>query len=160
MANVTRYPQPMVTPLSEAVDRLFRDAFTWPRLSGDHVQNYAGALNSNLYETGDSYIMQVFLPAAKASDLQITAHQNVLTLQGSAGVPAPEGARGIWVGLSGGEFRQQVTLPGEVDADKATAAYDDGVLTITLPKSERSRVKTIKIGASSNGRPALEGAAK
>jgi len=69
-------------------------------------------------ETEDGYIMQVVLPGANVDEVRITAHQNVLTLQGKTGVQAPEGARGVWVGLGGGEFREQVTLPGEVDADK------------------------------------------
>ena len=147
--SIARYrPALGVTPLSEAMDQLFRDAFTWPQVMGSRPsggQGYGFGLNSNLYETPDSYVLQVVLPGVQVDSLQITAHQNVLTLQGSAGVAAPEGARGIWVGLGGGEFREQVTLPGDVDADAATADYRDGILTLTLPKAEHARVRTIKI---------------
>lgn len=154
MANVVRYNRPLL--LGDAVDQLFRDAFTWPRLGG--AQGTGFGLNSNLYETEDGYIMQVVLPGANPDEVQITAHQNVLTLQGKTGVAAPEGARGVWVGLGGGEFREQVTLPGEVDADKATAEYQDGILTLTLPKASHARPRTIKVGAGQ--RQAIEGETK
>lgn len=81
---------------SEAMNQLFRDAFTWPRLFdvGTAPGSRPGfGVTYNLYEKDDSYIMQVLLPGVKVDDLQITAHQNVLTLQGIAGVAAPEGAR-------------------------------------------------------------------
>src|SRR5579875_1903147 len=163
MANtMMRYSRPIgVTPLGEAMDQLFRDAFTWPRLfstGASGQDSYGFGFNSNLYETPDSYIMQVVLPGVQIDTLQITAHHNALTLQGTAGVAAPEGAQGIWVGLGGGEFREQVTLPGEVDADKASADYHDGILTLTLPKEERARVKTIKVGGGQQ--PAIEGQKK
>ena len=147
--SITRYNQPAsVMPLSEAVDRLFRDAFTWPRMFGDIFPTGARlGLNSNLYETGDSYIMQVALPGAKVDELEITAHGNVLTLRGKTEVTVPEGAQSIWVGVGGGDFREEVTLPGEVDADQASAEYHDGILTLTLPKTERAKVRQIKVGA-------------
>src|SRR5581483_5396502 len=113
--NITRYNQPAgLMPLSEALDRLFRDAFTWPQAFSNAFTR--SSFGSNLYETDDNYIMQVLLPGAKVDDLEITARDNVLT------------------------------LPGEVDAEKASAHYHDGVLTLTLPKSERSKVRTIKVG--------------
>src|SRR5919201_1470916 len=138
--NITRYNQPTgFMPLNEAVDRLFRDAFT--------TMSRFGGLSSSLYETGDSYIMQVLLPGVKVDALEITAHQNALTLRGKTEITVPEGAQSIWVGMGGGEFREEVTLPGEVDADRASAEYHDGILTLTLPKTERAKVRTIKVGA-------------
>jgi HSP20 family protein len=71
----------------------------------------------------------------------------VLTLRGKTEVTVPEGAQSIWVGMGGGEFREEVTLPGDVNADQASAEYHDGVLTLTLPKTERAKVRQIKVGA-------------
>ena len=151
MANTTtRYNQPTgFLPLGEAVDRLFRDAFTWPRMFGDAFGTVTrfGDLSTNLYETRDSYIMQVLLPGAKVDDLEITARANVLTLRGKTEVTVPEGAQSLWVGMAGGEFGEQVMLPGEVNAEQASAEYHDGILTLTLPKAERAKAHTIKIGA-------------
>jgi HSP20 family protein len=157
---MSRYNRPLgMTPLGEAMDQLIRDAFTWPQAFGPRPssgQSTGFGLNSNLYETPESYIMQVVLPGVQVDSLQITAHQNVVTLQGTAGVAAPEGAQGLWVGLGAGEFREQVTLPGEVDADTASADYQDGILTLTLPKAAQTRVKTITVGGGQH-QAAIEG---
>lgn len=157
MASIVRYSRPTISPFGEAMDRLVRDALTLPRLLDDTFTRGTGlGLTSNLYETADAYVMQVLLPGAKLDELKVTAHRNVLSLEGATTLAAPEGARGIWVGLSGGEFREQVTLPGEVDADAATADYTGGILTLTLPKAERSQAKTIKINGAASGQPVIE----
>jgi HSP20 family protein len=145
--SVVRYNRPI--PLSAAMDQLFRDAFAWPRVLGaDGSRGFAGGLGSNLYETDDEYILQMALPGVKADELEITAHRNILSLQGSTGVAAPEGARGLWTGLPDGQFSEQLTLPGEVDADAATADYHDGILTLTLPKAAHTRAKKIAVSNS------------
>jgi HSP20 family protein len=148
--SISRYSRPLgMTPLGEAMDQLLRDAFTWPRVAGTDPstgQSTGLGLNSNLYETPEGYILQVVLPGVQVDSLQITAHQNVVTLEGTAGVAAPEGAQALWVGLGTGTFREHLLLPGEVDADTASADYHDGILTLTLPKVEQARVKTIKVG--------------
>jgi HSP20 family protein len=95
-----------MTPLSEAIDRLFRDAFTWPRSFGAAFgPPGGGGMAGNLYETNESYILQVPLPGVKADELEITARENVLTLQGQSEIAAPEGARAIWSGMAGQQFR-------------------------------------------------------
>jgi HSP20 family protein len=146
--NITRYNRPMgMTPLSEAIDRLFRDAFTWPRTLGEPFgPSGGGGMAGNLYETNESYILQVPLPGVKADELEIAARENVLALQGRTEIVAPEGARAIWGGMGSQEFREQIQLPGDVDADRASAEYHDGILTLTLPKAEHAKVRTIKIG--------------
>ncbi len=59
-----------------------------------------------------------------------------------------------------------MTLPGEVDAEHATAEYRDGILTLTLPKSERARTRTIRVNGqtaaagASSAEPALDAASK
>jgi HSP20 family protein len=136
-----------MTPLSEAIDRLFRDAFTWPRAFGEAFgPPGGGGMAGNLYETDESYILQVPLPGVKVDELEITARENVLTLQGKTEIAAPEGARAIWGGMGDQEFREQIQLPGDVDAERASAEYRDGILTLTLPKEEHARVRTIKVG--------------
>jgi len=96
------------------------------------------------------------LPGVNLETLQISAQQNVVQLQGVAGVAAPEGAHGLWVSLGGGEFSEQFTLPTEVDAEKATADYAHGILTIMLPKAEHTRARKIAISTSQNQQPLIE----
>jgi len=127
------------------MDRLIRDSFVAPRSFARDLAPSAVGLGSNFYETDQGYVLQVALPGVKADDLEITARENVLTLRGKTEVSQPEGARAIWAGIGTSEFRQQMTLPGEVDAEHASAEYRDGILTLTLPKSERARTRTIRV---------------
>ena len=141
--DVTRYSPRGLTPLSEAMGQLFRDAFTTPGV-GSLVP--ASGLGMNLYEMDEGYIVQALLPGVNPDHLTITAQENVLTLQGKTEIAAPENARALFVGTDTGDFRQQVQLPGDVDAERATADYRDGVLTLTLPKAAHAKARTIKVG--------------
>jgi HSP20 family protein len=131
-----------MTPLNEAVNQLFRDAFTLPVGFGG-ASSTAGV---NLYETTNSYVVQVLLPGVNPDHLTITARENVLTLQGKTELTAPEGARAVLISAATGDIREQIQLPGDVDADEAMADYQNGVLTLTLPKAAHAKVRTIKVG--------------
>ena len=65
--------------------------------------------------------------------------------------PAPEGARPLYQGLSGGQFREQVVLPADVDAENASAQYQDGILTLMLPKAQYAQERTIRISQGQTG---------
>jgi HSP20 family protein len=143
MANqdMARYTPRNPMPLSEAINQLMRDAFTTPFGTGGMTQTFG----MNLFETNDSYIVQVPLPGVQPDQLSITARENVVTLQGTTEIPAPEGARNLYAGAIRGQFREMVQLPGDVDADKASASYNNGVLTLTLPKAASARERAIKV---------------
>jgi HSP20 family protein len=134
---------------------LLRDAFTLPAGFGPTTM----AIGINLYETNESYILQAVLPGVNAEQLTITAHRNLLTLQGTTEIAAPQGARSLFVSVPTGDFREQLQLPSDVDADQATADYQDGVLTLTLPKAEATRTRTIKVGGGQQ-QQAIEGKKK
>lgn len=129
-------------PLTDAINQLMRDAFTAPLALGAVS---ALAASMNLYETNDSYILQVPLPGMKPDQLNITARENMVTIQGATELPAPEGARPIFVGTRREEFREIVQLPGDVDAERANAAFDNGILTLRLPKAASARDRAIQV---------------
>lgn len=147
MAAITRCGAPKeVLPLGEAMDRLFREAFAWPRVFEEVYPMRRGfGFMSNLYEAKDGFIVQVALPGVIVESLEITAREAVLTVRGKTEVAVPEKAQALWVGLTGGEFREEITLPAEVAAEHAEAMYQQGVLTLVLPKAEHTKVKTIKV---------------
>ncbi len=143
-------------PLADAMSQLTSGAFTTPfGLSAAP----ALAANMNLYETNDSYILQVPLPSVQAGQLNITARENMVTLQGTAEFPAPQEARTLYGGTGQSQFREMVQLPGDVDGERATAVYQNGVLTLTLPKVASGRDRTIQVSVVHDGQsqPQLQG---
>ncbi len=124
-----------------------RDAFTMPFGIGAGAALAGGTLAAamNLFETDDSYIVQVPLPGVRPDQLNITARENILTIQGTLEVAPPSGARGLYQGMSRGQFRDQLKLPGDVDAQQAMATYENGILTLRLPKAASAREHTIRV---------------
>jgi HSP20 family protein len=142
MANITRYnPFSEVVSLREAMDRLFEDSFIPNR--GSHVRGLA----SNLHETAEGFILQVPLPGVNPDAVEITAQQDTLTLKWETKVSVPEKAATHWNGFVSGQYQQSFTLPAAINAEKAEASYENGVLTLNLPKAEHVKVRTVKVTA-------------
>lgn len=146
--NAANYRQGGLMPLSDAMNQLLSGAFTTPFGLG---MASTGATNMNLYETNDSYILQLPLPGIQPGQLNVTARENIVTLQGTVEFPAPQGARTLFTGSARGQFREMVQLPGDVDGERATAVYQNGVLTLTLPKAASARDRTIHVSVEGNG---------
>ncbi len=144
MANLTRYsPFNEVVSLREAMDRLFEDSFISPRggLTGGR------GVATNLFETPESFILQIPMPGVKPEDVEITAQQDTLSLKWETKMQVPEGATAHWHGFASGQFQQSFTLPAPINADRAEASTADGVLTLTLPKAEHAKARTLKVHA-------------
>jgi HSP20 family protein len=144
MANITRYsPFSEVVSLREAMDRLFEDSFISPRFGALGGR----AVAANLFETADSFILQVPMPGVKPEDVEITAQQDTLSLKWETKVQVPEGATAHWHGFTSAQFQQSFTLPAPINADRAEAGTADGILTLTLPKAEHAKARTLKVTA-------------
>ena len=136
--------------LREAMDRFFNDA------PGRSVWGTAGsgrmALPLDVYATADEVVMIAAAPGMRPDDIEITINQNTVSLTGT--VPnvaaSEEGKAATWYlhELSHGSFQRTVTLPIEVDAGKADATFENGILRLRLPKAEAARPKQIKVRAS------------
>jgi HSP20 family protein len=145
MSNLTRWePVRETMTLREAMDRLFNDAFTRPvSLSG--VSTLAAI---DLYETSDELVVQAALPGLKADDVQISITGEMLTLRGE--FKPDNGKKEVTYQIRErgfGAFERTIGLPVEVQADKAKADFENGILTITLPKAEAHKPKIINIKA-------------
>ncbi len=131
----------MIT-LREAMDRLFDDAFTRP-ISASGV-SIVPALD--LFETQDEVVARVNLPGMKSEDVQISVTGDMLTLRGE--VKPADNQKDVTYHLlerKAGIFERTVSLPADIQADKAKADFENGVLIITMPKSEIAKPKTISI---------------
>jgi len=146
MSNLTRWePVREMMTLREAMDRLFDDAFTRPLSLRDGGWS-APAID--MYQTDDEVVVKAALPGFQADDVQINVTGDVLTIRGE--VKHEEETKDKSWHLREqrwGSFERSVALPTDVVADKANADFADGILTITLPKAEEVRPKTITVKA-------------
>ena len=139
-----RRPDEGMVPLGQVMQRLFQDSFLLPSVFDSF--GGAGAAGSNLWETGDSYTLQVAMPGMKPEAIQATVERDVLIIKAEPALQAPEQARAIWQSL-GGETEYRIQLPGEVEPGQAEATYEWGILTVRLPKAAHAQAHTIKVAA-------------
>jgi HSP20 family protein len=133
----------MVT-LREAMDRLFDDAFTRPLGLTDGWR--APAID--LYQTDDEVVVKAALPGVKADQVQINVTGDLLTIKGETKEGSETKDKNYHIREQRwGAFERSVMLPTAVVSDKAKAEFEDGVLTVTLPKAEEVKPKTITVKA-------------
>lgn len=143
-----------VASLRQVMDRLFDESFIrsgGPSLVGD-------AVPLDLIEQEDAVVVKASLPGVKPEDVNVAVRGMILTIDGATGGEEEQGngagryhRRERWYG----RFSRQISLPTEVSADACDATFEDGVLTVTLPKAEGARPK--RIGIRAGDRPAVEG---
>jgi HSP20 family protein len=145
MSNLIRWePAREMMTLREAMDRLFDDAFTRPFSLASGLQ--APAID--LYQTEDEIIVHAALPGLKADDVQLSITGDLLTLKGEFKEKEEKKEKAYHLREQRyGSFERVISLPTEVMADKAKADFEDGILTITLPKADDVKPKTITIKA-------------
>ena len=126
----------------DRLNRMFEAAFAGEPLASD-----AWVPAVDIYETPQKdVVVKVDLPDLKREDIKVTFENDVLSIEGerthATGVGEYHRAeRGY------GVFRRSFTLPATVDAAKVSAAYQDGVLTVTLPRREETRPRQIQVNA-------------
>jgi len=131
--------------LREAMDRLFDDAFTRPINLRDGGWS-APAID--MYQTDDEVVVKAALPGFKADEVQINVTGDVLTLRGEMKHEEEKSDKSWHIREQRwGSFERSVALPTAVVSDRANADFENGVLTIKLPKAEEVKPKTITVKA-------------
>lgn len=147
MANLTRWePFREVVSLRDAMDRLFDESFLKPFGDGSSYGYQWPAVD--LTETADEIIAKVSIPGMKPEDVKISLTGDVLNLSGEFSTESESGEKGITYHLREhryGAFSRSITLPTAVQGDKVKAEYENGLVTLTLPKAEEARPKTVNI---------------
>lgn len=132
--------------LRDTMDRLFDQGFLrpfwWPVARG-------GGVAIDVYETREAVVVKATVPGVKPEDIDVSIEGNVLALKGEF-KEEKEVKKENYVRQERwtGRFTRTVEIPSSVDADKAQAVFESGVLTLTLPKREEVKAKTIKIQTS------------
>lgn len=100
----------------------------------------------DMYQTDDNIVVKTAMPGIKAEDIQVSVSNNLLTIQGqSKDEKVVENARYHLRERRAGSFSRSIELPGMVVAEKADAKFEDGVLTLTLPKAEDAKARAIAV---------------
>jgi HSP20 family protein len=130
--------------LHEAMDRLFNESVV-PSQGAD---NGSLALPVNIREEKDGYVITAALPGVRPEDVQIEATSNTITISGDTS-DEREVDEGEYVRRERrfGRFFRMLELPVEVDAEGAEASFENGVLTLRVPKSEATKPKQVRVNS-------------
>src|SRR5919109_3503452 len=106
--------------------------------------DWAPALD--ISERKDAYLVTVELPGIKPEDLDITMEDGLLTIQGERHFTSESSEEQYHrVERRYGSFRRSITLPSQVQADAIEASFDNGVLTVKVPKAEEAKPRRIEV---------------
>ena len=102
----------------------------------------------DMYQTNDDVVVKAELPGLKADDVQITITADTLTLRGEFKQES-EDKDATWHihEHRSGSFERSIMLPTEVQGDKAAAEFENGVLTVKVPKAETVKPRTVTVKA-------------
>ncbi len=130
--------------LERTFDELFRE-FARPLL-GVERREWAWVPAMDLYETDDAVVVKMALPGVDPDKVEIRIAGDMLTIRGRVEEDVVEEGATYYVReRRAGAFSRTIQLPVPVVADEAEAVFENGVLTLTLPKAEEVRPKTIAI---------------
>ena len=138
MAIVRWNPVREMLAMQTALDRMFDDT----RRGGFDNGN---ALALDVHEDDQNYSVVTSLPGVKPENINVSLHDGVLTITGEIPVQTNENARTLMQERVYGKFTRSIRLPMAVNSDNVEAAFDNGVLKLTLPKSEEAQPKQIPV---------------
>lgn len=131
--------------LRQAMDRLFEDSYVNPR-TAQRDGEQAMRLPIDAYSTDNELVIMAAIPGARPEDVEITVEGDTLSIKGEIRPPL-ENVQYIFQERAYGPFQRSLTLNVPVQADKAEANFDNGLLTLTIPKAEAVKPKAIKVKA-------------
>jgi HSP20 family protein len=148
MANAVERWEPFkeMMSLREAMNRLVEDSFIRPGSWLAPVDAEAMGVAMDVIDTKDNVIVKASVPGIKPEDIDVSVTGEVLTIKGeTASEEKIEQGSYLRQERRFGKFERTLTLPTQVQADKADAKFEHGVLTLTLPKAEQVKPKSIKV---------------
>jgi len=136
-------PMTNLITMQTAMDRLFDDVYS--RRNYDWRQGErADVLPIDAYVTANELVIKASVPGAGPEDVEITIEGETLTIRGA--IPGPlENVEYVIQERRSGAFSRALTLNVPVKAEDAEAVFENGVLTLTIPKAEEVRPKVIKV---------------
>ncbi len=143
MTLVHRVPFGDLLSLRQAMDRLFEEGFVSPRTwqFGDEQP-----VPLDIYASDGEVVVQAILPGVKPEEVDITVEGTTLSISGetTATNDVKDGSV-LLQEIRRGPFIRTLSLPAGLEPDKATATFEDGILTLRIPKAEQLKPRQIKI---------------
>jgi HSP20 family protein len=143
--------------LSRAFDQAFGSEFgpAWGANTGaTRTQLWLPVVD--VFETESSFVIEADLPGVHPENVEISFEQNTLTFKGTRAptlqTPSQGELRVYTAERVSGEFARSIRLPEYVDGDKIEASYNNGVLTITVPKAQSARPRKIAINGGTHSK--------
>ena len=144
--NMPRWNQPVAYLNREPFARFF-ESFLNEAAQGEEVSNRGWVPPVDIQETTDGYRLQAELPGLTKDDINITLENNVLRLSGERKFERDAKKENFQrIERTYGTFSRAFALPQQVNSEKVQAAFENGVLTITVPKAEQAKPRKIEIG--------------
>jgi HSP20 family protein len=145
MANLIRWdPFREISSMRDSMDNLFNEGLSRSLTSA--FWDGASTPAMDVYSTEDEVIVKLAVPGVRPEDIQVSVSNGVLVVRGEVKEEKEETEKTYHLRERRyGSFVRSVALPISANADKATAEFDNGVITLTLPKAEEAKTKTINI---------------
>ncbi len=153
MNGLTRWQKPeftmwpsfgRLTDLRDEIDRLFEVPLAELTRTSQLLSGWTPPLD--VFEDKDNVIVRAELPGMRKEDIELSLHEGSLSISGERKSEETHKEAEVYrAERFFGRFQRTVTLPTVVAADKVKAQYQDGILTVTLPKKEEAKPKHIDV---------------
>jgi HSP20 family protein len=138
-----------IVSLREAMNNLLEESFVRPRAG---MVAMTGGMAIDLRETDQAYIVESVVAGAKPEDVEISVLGDTLRIAVEVRDESDkEGEKWLLRERRFGRFERSLTLPAQVKADEASADFGNGILTVTLPKAEAARPRSIPVRGAAPG---------
>src|SRR5437763_1847588 len=135
------HPFREMVSLRDAVNSLLQESFVQPSDAGPKREAATITLPLDVTEAENDFVVRASLPGIKPEDVQTTVLGDTLTIRGESKVEEENGHHWLLRERRSGSFQRSVSMGTPINADMASAQFENGVLTLTLPKSEQARPK-------------------
>jgi HSP20 family protein len=162
MRTINRWEQPFrgATTLQEQINRVFGDV---AGRTGEESNLTPWAPEVDIYETENELVVKADLPDVNPQDLDIRVENNILTIRGERKFdPKVSEDNYLRIERSYGSFSRSFSLTNSVKSEAIKADYQNGVLTLSIPKREEAKPKQIKVNVTTHlmGTHAMAAAAR
>jgi len=159
MSTLVRRPSPYdeLLSLRQAMDRLFESDFTGPFLRIAGGVRSLGTMPLNVRTDADALTIEASLPGVHPEDVEITIEGGTVTLSTRSEEETTEEEGSYLVReIRRGAVTRSIALPEGLEADKADATFENGVLKLRIPRAEQVKPRRITISPTTDGHPVAE----